>query len=574
MTAVSRNSSLPSLSLCCQVSTRLAVGRGCYLCPGAAAATAVQVQLRVPPEDVIQTKNQEDRAPANVHVPGLVRGRTQQADGTWSPWRWWRILTYRGANLALTGFHTAGIRPDGFFQVYETPGGEVTPAIRGHRSKPRNGSSLSPGGVMWHGNRAPRLSRSCRRNPRRGPLLCSWPALRTRTRVTPSFGPSGSFESAVTPPFAPDFKQCTFDPPGGTDPVSNFPYQCPWVGADDNGSGVSHTYTQPGTWGVLVMTEDSHGAVTRQQFNVVIQNLAPTLTIVTPPAVTETQPVKPWRTSTSRTSQWLHLRPDDPGSGLGRRRGDQARVPMRLRRRPIGFRLPARLHYRKPVYLRRWSKRGPVGVRPVSRLRLCERPACSGANKGLRRNQLRRPQSDRIRPCQRQQRDADLRGGVCMPAADPVRHAVYRGRSADDPDGLPAHHPGRIVDAPDARHFVKVLWGDGTSSAMTPGCADPGCPGTVPPWLNGSTAEGKVLRLAHTYQAIGDYPITIEVDDGGPSGTTSYQTQASIYGISPITGPAVVAAGEPITFAFTSKAPSGLTPALTPTCEGGELLST
>lgn len=527
------------------------------------------------PQDVIVTKNQEQKLQETFMSQGWFVSRTQ-TDGTWSPWRWRLTLTYRGANLAQTGFHTAGIQPDGFFNIYETPGGEVTPAIRVARIETLNGSSLTPEGVRWHGNRAPRLN----------PIVSAAPTIGTPVTFTAGASDADAgdsivrtkwfIESAIAPPLAPDFRQCTFNPPGGINPVSNFPYQCPWVGADDSGGGVSHTYTQPGTWGVLVMTEDSHGAVTRQQFNVVIQNLAPTLTIVTPAAVNETQPVNLVGTvnfpnlSNGSTFALTTLVVDWADGQVTRRA-----FPCAFGGVPSDFACQLVCTTGSPCIFVGGSGEGPWAFDlSHSYAYAKDRPVPAQIRVYAETNFGGRSQTEHVPVSVSNVTPTFEAHSVCPP---PNMFGVLclGGDQRTIPMGSPLTIRARIVDAPDARHFVKVLWGDGTSSALTPGCSEPGCPGTAPPWLNGSTAEGtKYLSLAHTYQAIGDYPITIVVDDGGPSGTTSYQTQASIYGISPITGPAEAAAGEPIAFAFTSKVPAGLTPTLTPTCGGGQLLST
>jgi len=139
--------------------------------------------------------------------------------------------------------------------------------------------------------------------------------------------------------------------------------------------------------------------------------------------------------------------------------------------------------------------------------------------------------------------------------------------------GQPLTIRGRIFDTPAASHFVKVKWGDGTSSAYLAGCTDPGCPGYASAWVGATTPSDSVppkyLSVAHTYETVGSYNITLEVDDGGPNGHLSYSTQAVIIGVSDLAGPTEARAGTPATYTYTSRFPAGATPVLTPTCETG-----
>ena len=86
-----------------------------------------------------------------------------------------------------------------------------------------------------------------------------------------------------------------------------------------------------------------------------------------------------------------------------------------------------------------------------------------------------------------------------------------------------------------------------------------------------SSYTPKYFSLSHAYQAVGTYPISLVVDDGGPGGKVSYSTQAVIYGVSPFTGPTEVAGGVPETYTYTSVVPAGATATITPTCEGGQV---
>jgi hypothetical protein len=86
-----------------------------------------------------------------------------------------------------------------------------------------------------------------------------------------------------------------------------------------------------------------------------------------------------------------------------------------------------------------------------------------------------------------------------------------------------------------------------------------------------SSYTPKYFSLSHAYQAVGTYPISLVVDDGGPGGKVSYSTHAVIYGVSPFTGPTEVAAGSPATYTYSSVVPAAATATITPTCEGGQV---
>ena len=100
--------------------------------------------------------------------------------------------------------------------------------------------------------------------------------------VTPSPASSGSSRiRLIRPhPLKGDFEECSFTPPGRIDPATGLQLVCPWRAFDDPGSGIiGYTFARPGTFGVLVMALDSNGAISQEQFNVIIGNLAPTLTV-------------------------------------------------------------------------------------------------------------------------------------------------------------------------------------------------------------------------------------------------------------------------------------------------------
>ena len=60
----------------------------------------------------------------------------------------------------------------------------------------------------------------------------------------------------------------------------------------------------------------------------------------------------------------------------------------------------------------------------------------------------------------------------------------------------------------------------------------------------------------HLETVPGTYSIEITVDDRGPGGRVSYPTEAIIFGLSDLTGPAEAAAGAPATFDFATTVPT------------------
>src|SRR5262249_17771099 len=103
---------------------------------------------------------------------------------------------------------------------------------------------------------------------------------------------------------------------------------------------------------------------------------------------------------------------------------------------------------------------------------------------------------------------------------------------------------GRIFDILDASHFIKVLWGDGTSSELPAGCNGSGCPSFVG-WPGSVAIPGQFptyFFLSHAYAKLGTFPISVVVDDGGPGGKTSSSTGAVIFGVSQLDGPSATPA--------------------------------
>ena len=142
--------------------------------------------------DVLETVDPEGRPQQTFMSQGWFITRAQAADGAWTPWRWSLVLHYRGGNLSDRGTHTAGIRPAGFFHVYQDAARQVQPAapIPSLFVLTAAGQSQT---VTWAGNRRPVLAPTVSEAPEEsarpwfsGPA----PPIRTATRSSPRAGSS------------------------------------------------------------------------------------------------------------------------------------------------------------------------------------------------------------------------------------------------------------------------------------------------------------------------------------------------------------------------------------------------
>ena len=242
-------------------------------------------------QDVIQTWGPAGKLQETFMSQGWFVTRTQQG-GTWGPWQWSLTLRYRGPNLSDLGTHTAGIQPAGFFHTYQASTLQVTAATKVTQLQTLN-ATLGAETVKWTGNRPPKLVPTVSEEPRIGsPVVFSAGA--SDPDGNPITAIRWFFEDPTINVLRPSFAECSLTPPGRIDPVSGLSYSCPWAAINDSGTGVGYTYATPGTWSVLVMAEDSEGAVSSERFSVTLGNLAPMLTVtnlpflVLPPAVAST----------------------------------------------------------------------------------------------------------------------------------------------------------------------------------------------------------------------------------------------------------------------------------------------
>ena len=526
-------------------------------------------------QDVLENVSHEDRLQQTFMSQGWFVTRTLVGPGTWQPWQWSLYLPYRGGSTAQIVNYIAGIQPDGFFRTRATSSSEATNAAKVSELQ------LSSGQVVkWHGNHPPRLA----------PHVSDQPAILSPVTFTAgaSDQDTGDTITGITwfiedPSFsvAPnkaDFNQCSLTPPGGTDPATGLPLVCPWRAFGDPGSGVSYTFGRPGTFGVLVMARDNNGAVSREQFNVVIGNLAPTLTVQTPvTTVAEGQDI-----TIAGTVNFPALSPGfysalttvvvEWGDGAATRRGYPCTVNAQI--------TPSDAQCQEIIGTNGvgWQTSQPAGPWPFS---FTHKYVYSADSPLPDPTQIKvyattnvggRSQTEHFGVSVGNTPPTVLfalicrlfPGGqssiACFPSFDKREVAI----------GQPLLIRGLIVDEPRANHFVKVKWGDGTSDALVSGCSDEGCPGHGVVFE--TTAAGKYMSLTHSYAQTGVYPITITVDDRGPSGVATYTTEAIIFGLIALTGPAEVAAGAAAAFNFTSVLPiNSPAPTVTPTCPGGQV---
>lgn len=534
--------------------------------------------------DVIETKAPDGKLQQTFMSRGWFVTRTQSAAGLWGPWQWNLTLQYRGALLSDAGTHTVGIQPSGFFHTYRSQALAIQNATKVTQFDALN-ALFQPQTIKWSGNQAPRLS----------PTVSATPVINSFVTFTAGASdPDGDsivavkwfFESPTRNVPKPSFDQCTIDPALVIDPVSGVALECPWVPADDVGTGVGTTYAHPGTWRVMVMAKDDEGAISSEQFTVSVGNLAPTLVMTQMPTpdsaggIPEGQTVQVMGTLnypslddgtygalTKLVIEWgdgqvtqrmypctadLNV-PSDLACVVSTT-GTHAAFPgQTLPAGPWSFGFthkyaygsagssisnPSQIKVYAVTTLGAWSQFERVNFTATNVAPTLElRPTCS-----------------------------------LVPAAD----GACVGDVREVPVGQPLTINARIYDILEANHFVKVIWGDGTSSALAPGCTDAECPnfvgwpGSTPPFFG---LFPKYIRLSHTYQSVGTYPITILVDDGGPNGKVPQSASALIFGVSDLGGPTDVSSASPATFSYTSVAPSGATPTVTPTCEGGSVSS-
>jgi hypothetical protein len=485
----------------------------------------------------------------------------------WGPWRWSLYLHYISfVNNQLT-HHTAGIQPTGFFalqQLKDANGDLSATPLAAKTTELQVFSGTANRTVKWMGNKAPVLA----------PTVSEQPTTNVPVTFQANASDSDGAIQAIKwfiqdPAFGittlyPDLAECSFTPPGRQ--INGLQAECPWKPFD--GPTVTHTYTQAGTYGVLVMARDTEGAITQEQFNVVLAPTAPTLTITDAPvsgpesqAVTvsgtvqfpaafpglytaATKLVIEWGDG-AVAEQWYPCEPQLCSLGFGPNGGLFFSAPAAVGDAPWQF-----------TFSHDYVHRADRPLPPTTTIKVY-----AITNQGGRAPTQRFDVSiGNVAPV------LSLRsvcsGGFALPCfADFDRRDVAFGQQLKI--------RGRIIDHPDATHFVHVLWGDETSTASSADCDDgPSCPGFGEPWPN--TVAGKDMDLVHTYANPGIYPIMIVVDDRGPNGKTTTTTQAVIFGIKSLTGAAQAEGGTAETYSYDLVVPTGApAPAVTPACAGG-----
>ena len=435
--------------------------------------------------DVLETAAPDGQLQQTFMSLGWFVTRKQAEAGVWMPWQWNLYLHYRGPDSET---HIAGIQPDGFFRLNRSSATATAEKVSQLEVPTPAGA---PRVVRWHGNHAPRLA----------PRVSELPTI--LSPVTFTAGASDQDGDTITgvrwfiedpsyppDPFKGDFAECSFTPPGGIDPATGLQLVCPWRALDDPGSGIiGYTFQRPGTFGVPVMARDSNGAISQEQFNVVIGNLAPTLTVQMPVStIAEGQEI-----TVTGTGNFPAFSPGQDsaltrvivewGDGVATERIYPCRAPGTLlpadaecvnlitpeghvftTNQPPGpwtfsfshsYVHSAGSPLPNPTQIKVYAVTSVGGRSQTERFNISVssdpptvlfRPVCPRVTSGL--------------------------AIVCTAIND------FREVAAGDPLTV----RGSIVDEPLAGHFVKVIWGDETSTAYPTGCTASGCPGFGTPW--------------------------------------------------------------------------------------------
>ena len=550
------------------------------------------------PRDVIETWSPENRLQQTFMSQGWFVTRAALVPGdampaVWGPWEWTLTLRYRGATLSDLGTRAAGIMAGGFFDARVPPNSMAEPAVLVPFLHTLN-RTLQTEVVRWRGNRAPIVAPTVSLKPQIG-LPVSFNARASDPDGQGIAAITWFLEDPAVPPLNPSVAECSLTPPGRTNPLNGFPYTCPWRRIDDPGMGIEYTYIRPGTWNVIVMASDNAGAVAKEQFTVTVGNLAPSLALTQLPG-TVLPPVASIAEGTPVTIAGTVNFPalgDGSYAALTQLVVDWGDGQVTSRMYPCTFAGGMPVPSDRECILSL-----VLGGEHVFKPGLFDPPLPQGPWPfsfshtyafGLGGNMFTSPAQIRVYAVTtlngRSQTELISAGigniapifqsnSVC-PFVPNIFIPCVSGDIREAGVGLPLTILGRIIDAADARHFVKVSWGDGTSSALDPGCTAPGCPGTVPPRPFPGPAASlppKYLSVSHTYAEMGTYPVTFDVNDGAPGGRTSHTLNVMAFGVSAPAGPAEVHAGAPVTYAYTTTLPPGVTEAaITPTCQGGQV---
>jgi hypothetical protein len=212
----------------------------------------------------------------------VTRTRLKNTD-PFGPWHWSLSLKYTPPDATN---HALGIQPGGFLDVnYTNPSG-ASAALKTTHFETVVLPGLTPSTVTWTGNHAPVLSPTAATDP-----IVTIPVALSAGAADPD-GDTITIRWYVQDPdfsvLHPDLSACDFRP-SSSDPLAP---TCPWRLFLDAGSGITPTFAHAGSYEVLVLAQDSKGAVSSQRFFVKVAGVAPALTL-TPPAsaITEGQSV-------------------------------------------------------------------------------------------------------------------------------------------------------------------------------------------------------------------------------------------------------------------------------------------
>jgi hypothetical protein len=548
-------------------------------------------------QDVIETFAPDSRMQQTFMSRGWFVTRTALTTGVpagWGPWEWSLTLNYRGTNLSDRGYRSAGILPGGFFDAQVTEAAAAT-GFQPVTSLQTFGPGLQAQVVKWIGNRAPILSPTVSVKPEIGTPV------QFRSGVSDSDGQPVAVRWFIEDPtfsaLRPSTAECSLNPPGRIDPLSGFAYTCPWRRIDDPGTGISYTYGRPGTWNVLVTAQDNDGAVSSEQFTVTVGNVAPTLTIfaypfvVLPPQVPTTPEGQEFRID--GTVNFPGRLPDGTYSALTTLVVDWGDGEITQRAYPCtdgavpsdrgclirlnpGFSSASSYVFAPNLnepplpdgpwpftFTHTYVYKPGAFVNPAT-VKVYALTTLSGRSQ----TEIVSANIENIAPVF----DAAY---TCPFVADPLV-LCFAGNRQEAPVGQPLRIDGRILDTPPAQHFVNVFWGDGTSSALTPGCTEPGCPLQTASFLPfppvSNALPPKYLNIDHVYQNPGTYDVRVQVDDGGPNGRTVRSIGSrSAFGVSALLGPTEVQGTKSATYTYTSLVPPRGTVSVTPSCQDGQV---
>lgn len=249
-------------------------------------------------QDTIETLGLNGRQQQTFMSQGWFVTRDRQSNGTWGPPRSTLNLRYLEASGDQIE-RTAGIQPSTFLLSSLSAGTSQPEEAR----KSNNFTAATPSGstrIFFNGNLAPVIKASASH-----PTRVAEPVSFNAVVIDPD-GDSATtkvrwyFETGNrTEIFQTSLAECSFTPAGRVD-AAGLPYLCPL--RQEDGTSASQTYTQPGTYSVMVMALDSEGAISSETFSIVVDQFVPELTITqlgfltlsgpgSVPAILEGQPV-------------------------------------------------------------------------------------------------------------------------------------------------------------------------------------------------------------------------------------------------------------------------------------------